>query len=85
MQDMNSWEADLKRVKAEYLGLNSNIQGPEIHSLRPQVSIANASNIEKNTGAILDKYHANNLSGVRLYVTAPVVTASTRRASANHT
>jgi len=31
---MNSWEAVLQRVKVEYLGLNPNIQGPEIYSLR---------------------------------------------------
>jgi len=38
---MNSWEAVLHGVKAEYLGLHSNIQGLEIYSLRPQVSINN--------------------------------------------
>ena len=47
---MNSWEAVLKRVEVEYLGLNSNIQDSEIYSLRswtsslgPQVSIINTS------------------------------------------
>ena len=35
VQHMNSWEAVLQRVKVEeYLGLNSNIQGPEIYWLR---------------------------------------------------
>jgi len=47
VQDMNSWEADLKGVKVEYLALNSNIQDPEIYSLRPQASITNPSKIEK--------------------------------------
>jgi len=36
---MNSWEAILRGVKPEYLGLNSNIHGLEIYSLGPQVSI----------------------------------------------
>jgi len=34
VQHINSWEAVLQRVKVEYLGLSSNIQGPEIYSLR---------------------------------------------------
>ena len=34
-----SWEAILQGTKSEYLGLNSNIQGIEIYSLGPQVSI----------------------------------------------
>ena len=38
MQYKNSWEAILRGVKPEYLGLDSNIQGLEIHSLGPQVS-----------------------------------------------
>ena len=36
---MNSWEAILRGVEPEYLGLNSNIQGLEIYSSGPQISI----------------------------------------------
>jgi len=39
VQYKNGWEAILRGVKPEYLGLDSNIQGLEIHSLGPQVSI----------------------------------------------
>ena len=39
MQYKNSWEAILRGVKPEYLGLGSVIQGLEIRSLGPQVSI----------------------------------------------
>ena len=39
MQYKNSWEVILRGVKPEYLGLDSNIQGLEIRSLGPQVSI----------------------------------------------
>jgi len=60
VQHMNSWKAVLERVKVEYLGLISNIQGPEIYSLRsgnsslrPQVSIINTLKIKKNARAVL--------------------------------
>jgi len=70
---MNSWEAILRGVKPEYLGLNSNIQGFEIYSLGPQVSIITPQKWKRmpeggwpGSCSQAVKYHANNLSGVGL-------------------
>ena len=55
MQYINSWEAILRGVKPEYLGLDSEIGVLEIYSLGPQVSIIAPQKMEKNAGGLARK------------------------------
>jgi len=60
-------------VKVEYLGPNSNIQGPEIHSLIRCLFIEASSfhyQVWSTGCSQAVKYRANNLSGVGLEATS---------------